>query len=68
MQEVSLRLIKLSEEDKDLRDQVLSARKQLLDCSSNLILNAKHPFKALDYFQTLIQVVVRIILACKLEH
>ena len=46
----------MCEEDKcpRLRDQVLTTRKCLLDVSSSLILNSKHPFKALNHFESLI--------------
>lgn len=56
LQEMGLRLTKLSEEDKNLREDVLLCRKNLLACASIIVLNAKHPFKTFPFFDGIVQV------------
>ena len=51
LQEISLRLIKLTEEDKDLREQALGCRRVLLETASNILLNANHPYKTFPYLE-----------------
>lgn len=56
VQEISLRLVQMTENEKSLRQEVLDCRKLLLECASGLVINAKHPFKAFEDINVLAQV------------
>ncbi len=55
LQEISLRLVRLTEEGSDaqLRDDVLECRKELLDAASAIVLHSRQPHRALPHLDAL---------------
>lgn len=55
LQEISLRMVKMSSTDdnSELREQILQSRKSLLDCANVIVFNAQHPYKAFPYLESI---------------